>query len=174
MRRIKVWDPVVRVFHWSLVLAFGVNALVIDDDTKLHQWIGWTVLILVGCRILWGFVGSDHARFSDFPPSFADSLDQLSEMASGRRTVHLGHTPLGAFMIYNLILSLLVVCLSGWLMTTDAFWGEEWPEALHELAVHWVELSVLAHVLAVVFESRRLRINLPRAMVTGYKDMPDP
>jgi cytochrome b len=57
-------------------------------------------------------------------------------------------------------------------MTTDAFWGEEWPEELHEAAVTWVEFSVLAHVLAVIIESVRTKVNLPRAMITGYKRIP--
>lgn len=75
-------------------------------------------------------------------------------------------------MIYNLLASVLVVCASGYLMTTDMFWGAEWPEELHEVAVTWVELSVLAHVAAVVFESIRTKVNLPRAMITGYKNIP--
>ena len=48
MKCIKVWDPLVRLFHWSLVAAFAANALVIDDDSKLHQWVGYVVLALVG------------------------------------------------------------------------------------------------------------------------------
>ena len=93
-------------------------------------------------------------------------------MASGRRRIHLGHTPLGALMIYNLILSVAVICISGYLMTTDMFWGVEWPEEVHEAAVTWVEISVVLHVAAVVIESIRTKVNLPRAMVTGYKKLP--
>lgn len=75
-------------------------------------------------------------------------------------------------MIYNLLLALCVVGLSGFLMTTDMFWGVEWPEHLHEFSVTWTEISVVLHILAVIYESRRTGINLPRAMVTGYKDLP--
>lgn len=172
MERIKVWDPVVRLFHWSLVIAFGANALVIDDDGKLHQWIGYAVVALVGIRLLWGLIGSRYARFSSFPPSVAGAKAQVTQIATGRRHVHIGHTPLGAWMIYNLLAALLVVGLSGWLMTTDMFWGVEWPEELHELAVTWTEISVVLHILAVIFESRRTGVNLPAAMMTGYKDIP--
>ncbi len=69
MARIKVWDPFIRLFHWSLVILFTANALVVDDDSKLHIWVGYTILVLVGLRILWGVVGTRHARFADFPPS---------------------------------------------------------------------------------------------------------
>ncbi len=95
-------------------------------------------------------------------------------MATRRKHTHIGHSPLGALMIYNLLLALLVIGLSGYLMTTNMFWGVEWPEELHEVAVAWAEISAVAHVLAVIFESRRLGVNLPRAMVTGYKDIKTP
>lgn len=172
MKRIKVWDPFVRIFHWSLALAFGANAVVIDDDSKLHEWIGYAVVFLVVARIVWGFVGSRYARFASFPPNIAQARDQISEMAGRGGKVHVGHTPLGALMIYNLLLALLAVGLSGHLMTTDMFWGVEWPETFHELSVHWTELSVATHIVAVIYESKRTGINLPKAMVRGYKDIP--
>ncbi|MCB1491519.1 MAG: cytochrome b/b6 domain-containing protein [Rhodobiaceae bacterium] len=172
MRHLKVWDPLVRVFHWSLVIAFGANALVIDEESKLHQWIGYIVVGLVLFRILWGFVGSKYARFASFPPNLHRAKGQLVEIATGRTGKHIGHTPLGALMIYNLLLALIVVCVSGYLMTTDMFWGTQWTENLHEAAVTWTEISVVIHILAVIFESRRTGVNLPRAMVSGYKDIP--
>lgn len=172
-RAVMVWDPLVRAFHWTLVVLFAANALFDDPESKLHERIGYVVVGLVVARILWGFVGTRHARFSDFRPSIRAALGQLADMATGRRRVHLGHSPLGALMIYNLIGTLLLIGFSGWLMTTDRFWGVKWPEELHEFLVHWAELSVFAHIAAVLIESRRLRINLPRSMVTGYKTMPD-
>ncbi|SFT55771.1 cytochrome b/b6 domain-containing protein [Sedimentitalea nanhaiensis] len=171
MRKIKVWDPFVRIFHWSLVILFGANALIVDDDGKLHIWIGYAVLGLVLLRMAWGVVGTRYARFSSFPPSLEAAKGQLMDIATGRRREHAGHTPLGAWMIYNLLIALLVICVSGYLMTTDMFWGKEWPEELHEFAVAWAEISVVLHIAAVVFESRRLGTNLPRAMVTGYKEV---
>lgn len=173
MKRIAVWDPLVRVFHWSLVLTFAANALIIDDDSDLHEWVGWFILGLVLTRILWGFVGTRYARFASFPPSLSGARDQLAEMTGQPRTTHIGHTPLGALMIYNLIASLLVVCLSGYLMTTDMFWGVEWPEHLHEASVYWTEISVLLHIAGVIFESRRTGVNLPRALIKGYKEIPE-
>jgi cytochrome b len=168
----KVWDPFVRVFHWSLVILMTANAFVLDNESKLHRWVGYTVAGLVAARIIWGFVGTAYARFSSFPPSPSKSVEQLTDIVSGRRKIHLGHTPLGALMIYNILFSVALICLSGYLMTTDMFWGEEWVEELHEAAVNWVEFSVVLHVAAVLFESLRTKVNLPRAMVTGYKEIP--
>lgn len=172
MKKIKVWDPVVRLFHWSLVAAFAANALVIDEESKLHLWIGYFVIALVAVRILWGLVGTRYARFSSFRPSLSAAMEQISDIATGRRRIHLGHTPLGALMIYNLIVTLLLIGLTGWLMTTDMFWGVEWPEELHEMFVTWAEISVVLHIAAVIYESRRTGVNLPRAMVTGAKTLP--
>ena len=144
----------------------------IDDDSKLHQWVGYGIIGLVLLRILWGFAGSHYARFASFPPSLEGAREQLIDIATHRSRVHVGHTPLGAWMIYNLLLALLVLCLSGYLMTTDMFWGVEWPEEVHEAAVTWTEVSVVLHILAVIHESRRTGVNLPRAMIRGYKDIP--
>jgi len=69
MRKVKVWDPIIRLFHWSVVLTFVANAWAIDDESKLHQQVGWLIVALLGLRVLWGLVGTQHARFSDFPRS---------------------------------------------------------------------------------------------------------
>lgn len=174
MQRIKVWDPVVRLFHWSLVVLFTANALLTDPEKPLHLWIGYAVAGLVAVRVLWGIVGTRYARFSSFPPSIAGAMEQVGDIRRNRKTLHVGHTPLGAWMIYNLLAAIAVISISGWLMTTNAYWGVKWPEELHEAAVTWAELSVFAHIAAVLFESLRTGINLPRAMITGVKSVPQP
>ncbi len=173
MTRQKVWDPLVRVFHWTLVLGFVANALLIDEDSKLHEQIGWAIVVLLAVRVVWGLVGTRHARFTDFLPSVSGALSQLRDMATGRVRHHIGHSPLGAWMIWNLLLGIAAISLTGWMMTTNAFWGVDWVEEMHEALVLWVGLSALVHVAAVVVESLRTGVNLPRAMVTGTKVMPD-
>jgi len=172
MQRIKVWDPLVRVFHWLLVLGFAANATVVEDDSKLHTWIGYGVVALVLIRILWGLVGTRYARFSSFPASLSQAKGQVSDIVTGNKRIHRGHTPLGALMIYNLLASMLMIGLSGLMLTTLTFGNADWVEGLHEVFVTWAEVSVVLHILAVIFESRRTKVNLPRAMVTGYKDIP--
>ncbi len=173
MHSIKVWDPFVRLFHWSLVAGFTANALFVDEDSDLHEWIGYAVVALVAARILWGLVGPRTARFAAFLPTPQAVMAQITDIATRRRRAHLGHTPLGALMIVNLLVTMLAIGATGYMMTTNAFWGIEWVEDTHEALVTWAELSVVAHVAAVIWESRRTGVNLPRAMVTGRKRIPD-
>lgn len=173
MKNYRIWDPMIRLFHWSLVAGFTANALVLDDDSKAHEWVGYAVIALVILRLIWGFVGPHSARFTSFTPGKTQIIDQISDIATRHRRAHLGHSPLGALMIYNLLAAMLVIGLTGYMMTTNAFFGVDWVEEAHEFFVLWAELSVVAHVAAVIWESRRTGVNLPRAMVTGVKSVPD-
>lgn len=171
--RFKVWDPLVRVFHWSLVGAFAANALIVNPSSNLHLVLGYAIVALLVLRIVWGFAGRGYARFASFPVDLRAATAQAGDMASGRTPVHLGHTPLGALMIYNILATLAVIALSGYGMTTLTFWGVRWVKTLHEMSVTWAEISVVLHIAAVIWESRRTRVNLPLAMITGYKTVPE-
>lgn len=172
MRRFPVWDPLVRLFHWALVVTFTANAFFTDPERALHEYLGYVVAGLVALRLVWGLVGSRHARFADFPPDPVGAMHQVTNIVTGRRRVHLGHTPLGALMIYNFLATMALIALSGWMMTTNAYWGVAWVEELHEVLVTWAEICAVVHILAVLWESRRTGVNLPRAMITGVKRVP--
>lgn len=174
MTRHFVWDIFVRIFHWTLVVLFAANALYTNPEHSLHHYIGYAVAALILARIIWGFVGTRHARFGDFLPSVSGAIRQLREMLTGQRQVHLGHTPLGALMIYNLLATLAAIATTGYMMTTVRFFGVQWVEDMHVALVTWAEISVAIHVAAVLIESRRLRVNLPKAMISGYKETTGP
>ncbi len=167
--RIYVWDPLVRLFHWGLVGLIAAQLLFVDEDSDLHLTLGYIIAGLVGARLIWGLIGTRHARFSDFPPSPQAALGQLADIATGRHREYRGHNPLGALMIYNILASLALIALTGYMMGTLRFFGLEWVEEVHEMLAVWLQASVVVHVGAVIFESRRSRVNLPKAMITGYK-----
>ena len=166
---VPVWDPFVRIFHWSLVIGVLANFFVVDDGETVHQWLGYTVTTLVLARIVWGFVGTRHARFADFFPTPARVRRHLADLASGRRDFHAGHNPLGALMMLALIGLVLSLGVTGYMQGMDAYWGEEWLQDLHEgIATGLIGLAGL-HALAAIVMSRLERVNLVKAMITGVK-----
>lgn len=172
MTKVKVWDPLIRIFHWSVVIGFTANTFFIDPESNLHERVGYFIAALLVLRIIWGLVSKGYARFSSFPINITASNEQISDIVHWRKTHSTGHTPLGALMIYNMLVTLALISFSGYLMTTDMFWGIRWPEEIHELAVTWAEFSVVLHILSVFFESIRTKTNLPASMITGNKEFP--
>ena len=169
IKKVRVWDKFVRFFHWSLVACVLANFFVIDDGETVHQWLGYTASILVCARIVWGFIGSRHARFSDFFPTPAAIRQHLRDMMSGSKEHHDGHNPLGAVVMLAMLAIVLSLGATGYLQTTDAFWGEEWLQELHEgLASALIAIAGF-HALAAIVMSRIERTNLVAAMITGVK-----
>jgi len=167
--RVKVWDPAVRIFHWSLVAAFAVAYVTADDADFVHQWSGYAALALVAFRVLWGLIGTRHARFSDFVPRPAKLIEYVRLVLRGRESRYLGHNPAAAIMILFLLLAVGMIGVSGWLLTTDWGWGSEVLEDIHETAVNITLVAITLHVFAAIYESFRHRENLVRSMFTGYK-----
>ena len=112
-KQIRVWDPLVRIFHWSLVLAFTVAYLTGDEENNLHIYSGYLIFGLISFRLLWGIVGSRYARFSDFVYSPKSIITYIKSLVAGQPKRYLGHNPAGGAMIIALLLSLAVVTYSG-------------------------------------------------------------
>ncbi len=110
---IPVWDIFVRVFHWSLVLAFTIAYLTEDDFESLHVYAGYTVLGLISFRILWGFIGTHYARFSNFIYPISEIKNYLSSLTTNKPKHYLGHNPAGGVMIIALLVSLFATTISG-------------------------------------------------------------
>lgn len=165
---VRVWDPLLRLFHWSLVAAF-FTAFLAEEGESLHDGAGYVALGLIGFRLVWGFVGPTHARFADFVPTPRGLLAYLRSIARGRPERHLGHNPAGGAMILLLLAAVTLTAGSGWLMVTDRFWGTIWVEELHEAAAYATLALVGVHVAGVVVSSLLHRENLVRAMITGRK-----
>lgn len=169
VKAVPVWDRFVRIFHWSLVACVMVNFFAVDGGETLHQWLGYTASALVCARIVWGFVGPRHARFADFSPTPAKIRSHLAGLLSGAKDHHDGHNPVGAVVMLAMLAIVLALGTTGFLQTTDAFWGEEWLQELHEgLASALIGLAGL-HAAAAIVMSRVERTNLIAAMITGVK-----
>lgn len=166
---VKVWDPFVRVFHWSLVASFAVAWLTADEIKKVHELAGYAAGALVASRLIWGVVGSRYARFTQFTSGPRKTLGYASDVMAGREARYLGHNPLGAAMIVCLLLAMAAVAATGWLQTTERFWGVEWVKTAHEISANLMLVLVGLHVAGVIFSSVRHGENLVRSMVTGRK-----
>lgn len=169
---VKVWDPMVRVFHWCLVASFAIAWLSAEEWADLHQWAGYAAAALIGLRLVWGIVGTRYARFTQFVKSPRTVAAYLRDIVLGRERRYLGHNPAGGLMILALIACMSALCLTGWLYTTDAFWGVEWVEETHETLANVLLALVGLHVGGVILAGFRHRENLVRAMVTGRKRAP--
>jgi len=182
-KRVRVWDPLVRSFHWLLVAGFATAFIVEDDLLGVHVWAGYLVLALIGVRLVWGLIGTRHARFSDFVRGPGAVLAYLRDLARSRAPRYLGHNPAGGAMIVLLLISIAVTGISGLavygaeefagplatvMRGLPHFWGDVLEET-HEVFAYLTLALILIHVLGVLASSLLHRENLIGGMISGYK-----
>jgi len=165
----RVWDPLVRIFHWSLVASFAVAWSTPRSAENLHHWAGYAAVALVFMRLLWGVLGTPYARFSQFVRHPKSVVRYLLTVLTGGEARYLGHNPAGGMMVLALMSLMAVISFTGWMMTTDTYFGEDWMQNLHSLSAHSMLLLVFVHIGGVLLASVRHRENLVRAMITGRK-----
>lgn len=168
--QILVWDVPVRVFHWLLVLCFAGAWLTAESERwrQIHVTLGYTMAGLVAFRVVWGFLGTWHARFKSFVRGPSAVTAYLKSLV-GRNPQHfIGHNPAGALAIVGLLALIVVVTISGWAIINDI--GGKLFEEAHEVGADALLALVIVHVLGVIASSLLHRENLVRSMVTGRKN----
>ena len=193
---IPVWDPLVRLFHWTLVIAFTLAYFTQEGPFEkwldqmdgqwlqaIHAWAGYVIAGLLLFRLLWGFTGPRYARFSDFVRGPREILRYVGEVLTLRAPRYLGHNPAGGAMIVALLLSLTITVTAG-LMLYGADKGlgplagllldssEAVTHAIkevHEFFANFTLLLVVGHLVGVIWESLLHHENLAHAMITGRK-----
>lgn len=194
-KTIVVWDLFVRIFHWALVILVGLAFLTGDDNNQVHAYAGYAVLLLITLRLVWGLIGSQHARFANFITAPGVAIEYLKGMLRGRPGYYLGHNPAAAWMVVVLLLALLLVNATGYLAqptkisgyATAAFAlitpamadddndhrgeksGSEFWEDLHEVGAGLLLTLIGLHVVGALVSSLLHRENLVKSMVTGRK-----
>ncbi len=163
--RIRVWDLPVRLFHWLLVATILIAFLSSEEDSALAPWhvpAGWVAAILIAFRLVWGFVGGEHARFTDFlkPGQIAHHIGGLFSRQPARS---IGHNALGGIAIIALLGTV------GGIIYTGAAMQGEVEGGLHETLSNVLLGLIALHVIAVIAMSLLTRDNLIGAFITGAK-----
>lgn len=177
--QVYVWDPVVRIFHWSLVASFTI-AYLVEKPLTVHVWAGYVVGILVVLRVIWGFAGPGHARFSDFIYSPASSLRYLRDLIGFHAKRYLGHSPGGAAMVFTLLVFLAATVVTGLVVyggdqqagPLAGMFSKDTGEAVeeaHDVIANITLALVFFHLAGVALASFAHHENLVRAMITGLK-----
>ncbi len=169
MQTVKVWDIWVRFTHWTVAGIVFANLLFTEEGEFVHRYIGYLACGLVVSRLLWGFIGSRYARFSSFFPTPSRIAAHFRHMKAGQFGHDIGHNPIGALMMFALWVTILGLGVSGFMMETDAYWGNEAVMEIHELLANLMWVLIGLHVAAVFIMSFLSKTNLARAMVTGKK-----
>lgn len=180
---IKVWDPFVRVFHWTLALAFIIAYVTEEDFLSIHSFAGYTIISLILLRIIWGLIGTRYARFSEFIYSRQTITQFLKDTLRLKAKRYIGHNPAGGAMIMLMIVSLLLTTLTGLAVygaeeqlgpmadlfsNANSMWGELFEET-HEFLANFTLLLVFIHIAGVVVESLIHKENLAKSMIHGRK-----
>ena len=166
--RILVWDIPTRLFHWALVICFTIAYLTSESERwqLWHVSAGYLFGALLLFRLVWGVIGSRHARFSNFVQGPKAVMAYLGSLLTRYPQHYAGHNPAGAWAIISMVALGLLTVLTGWAAFND--YGD-WIGALHEGIVNVLLLIIAIHVGGILASSVLHRENLVRAMVNGYK-----
>ena len=181
-KTVRVWDLPIRLFHWTLALSIALGIVFVKIGGNAIQWhayCGYVTLTLVIFRIIWGFVGSWHARFFNFVPSPKRFMDYLRGQTEGG----LGHSPLGAFSVLALLLAVLIQALTGLFADDDIFFQGPLAKyvsnskvafltSVHHFNQYIIFALVGLHVLAIFYYLLVKKDNLIQPMITGDKNVP--
>ncbi len=181
--QIRIWDLPLRIFHWILVTSFLIAYITEDDFMTVHSYAGYTIIALLIFRLLWGLIGSKHARFSDFVCAPTTTMAYLKDVLHNRAKRYLGHNPAGGAMVIAILISLLITTITGLaafateeglgplvsLMDATPNYIFDAAEDVHEFFANFTLALIIFHIIGVVVTSLSHKENLIRAMITGYK-----
>lgn len=183
IQQTKIWDIFIRIFHWSLLATFAITYLTEDGFPTLHVYAGYIMMALIVLRLIWGLIGSNHARFSSFIVKPSVVIEYMKKVAQFRAKRYLGHNPAGGAMVVALLISLSMTLLFGLLTYGVAEFSGPLAslaggvndtvantfKELHEFFANFTVLLVALHVFGVAIASFQHGENLVRSMLTGYK-----
>ncbi|MFO1371240.1 MAG: cytochrome b/b6 domain-containing protein [Candidatus Competibacteraceae bacterium] len=185
LQAVKVWDLPTRLFHWTLVALMAAQWLTAENDSTMNYHVvgGYAVLVLVLFRLIWGFVGSDTVRFSDFVRGPGAALGYAKVLLRGETPLYLGHNPMGGWSIMALLTLLLIQAGTGLFANDDIMlegplyqWvskgTSDWLTTVHKINFNLLLLVIVVHISAALFYLFVKRENLIHSMLSGHKHLP--
>jgi cytochrome b len=166
---VTVWSPYLRAMHWvlaaSTIAAFATH----EGGSIWHHWLGYLSLATAALRLVFGFTAQGYWRFDQCVLGARQTLAYVQALLARREARYLGHNPLGAWMVLALLINAIVCGLTGWLFTTDRFWGYAWLQTLHGVSGELFMPLLLLHLAGVAYTSWRHKESLVAAMMHGKK-----
>ncbi|HCB15238.1 MAG TPA: hypothetical protein DEP36_16960 [Gammaproteobacteria bacterium] len=185
LQTVPVWDLPTRLFHWVLAGLMIAQWWTAEQSSTMdyHIWGGYAVLTLVLFRLIWGFVGSDTVRFSDFVRGPVAALGYVKALLRGETPLYLGHNPMGGWSIVAMLILLLVQAGTGLFANDDILiegplyaWvskdTSDWLTAIHRFNFNLLLVVIAVHITAVLFYLLVKRENLIHPMLSGRKHLP--
>ena len=172
MPRVLIWDLPTRIFHWLLTIGFFVSAAIsvtADEDSPLfsaHMIPGIVLGVMVVLRIVWGFVGTRHARFTSFLFSPVSLMRYAFGALNGSEPRSIGHNAGSSYAIFAMLGLVLATAVTGLMISN----GNEAAEELHEIASYSLMAVVAVHIVGVMWYSLRHKENIALSMLTGCKE----
>ena len=172
MPRVLIWDLPTRIFHWLLTIGFVISAAIsvtVDEDSPLfsaHMILGIVLGVMVLLRIVWGFVGTRHARFTSFLFSPVSLMKYALGALKGSEPQSIGHNAGSSYAIFAMLGLMLATAVTGLMLSK----GNEAAEELHEIASYSLMAVVAVHIVGVVWYSLRHKENITLSMITGHKE----
>jgi cytochrome b len=188
MYSIRVWDIPTRLFHWllvGLVIFSFITGKIGVTTMKYHEWSGFAILVLVGFRLVWGFIGGQQSRFGTFVKGPSAVIRYASSLLSKNSMRHIGHNPLGGWSIIAMLISLLIQAGTGLFANDDILTvgplydlvskkTSDWLTGIHQLNQNLLLVLVVIHIGAVIFYLIAKGDNLIKPMITGNKPWHQP
>lgn len=188
VRRVKLWDPLLRGFHWLLAF-FVIGAWLLGNygpsSMKWHFWFGYAVTFLLAFRLVWGFIGPAPARFSHFLRGPKAIGGYMSHMFLREPSYWPGHNPLGALSVIAMLAALVAQVLTGMMSESENFVdagplasyvsssARNAAEDYHEFGANLILVLVLLHIAVILFYRFWKREDLVGPMIHGQKDVRD-
>jgi len=178
---IRVWDLPIRLFHWLLVACIVGSLICVNIGGNAIQWhayFGYSILTLLIFRIIWGFIGSTHARFASFLPN----REAITNYLQGKSPRFLGHNPIGALSVFALLLVLSVQAVTGLFVDDEiAFQGPlskylsessvSFLSEIHESNQVVIYTLIAIHIAAIWYYKKFKGEDLIRPMISGDKEI---